>query len=204
MHIPFVDHVDLNVWVSTLGYIGIAAMIFAETGLFFCFFFPGDSLLFTAGLLASRQVFNIHLLVIFIVTAAFVGYWLGYGFGRRLGNWLSLRPDTWYFKKRYLQSAERFYARHGKKALLMGRLVPAVRTFIPVVAGMVKMPLRLYAVFNFLGALLWGMLVPLLGYFLGSLFPEANRYLLLAVLIIIFLSVLPGIVEWIKNKKQSF
>lgn len=194
---------DLNAWVSTLGYMGITAIIFAETGLFFCFFFPGDSLLFTAGLMASRGVFQINWLIGLIISAAFLGYMLAYFVGRYLGGWLSSRPDTWYFKKKYLHHAHAFYNKYGKKALLIGRLVPVLRTFIPVVAGMIKMPFRTYTVFNFFGAVIWGVVVPLLGYFLGAMLPDANRYLLLVVFVIIVLSILPGVIDWLKHRKRS-
>lgn len=191
--------IDLNALVTTLGYVGLAAMLFGETGLFFCFFFPGDSLLFTAGLLASQDIFKIEILIPLLMTMAFLGYLVGYWFGERLGGWLSLQKDSWYFKKSYLERAQIFYETHGKKALILGRLLPIVRTFIPIVAGMVLMPYRLYFIYNMIGAVLWAGVVTLLGYFLGGIFPHANDYLLGIVILIVFVSLLPSIVPWIKK-----
>lgn len=196
-------HLDLNYWVSTIGYIGVLAIVFAETGLFFCFFLPGDSLLFTAGLLAHRGVFHIGLLVPAIVVTAAVGYFLSYAVGRHLRNWLLKLEDRWWFRQAYLERAKVFYDKYGKNALLIGRLMPIVRTFIPVVAGMTHMDKRIFAIYNVLGAVIWGALVPLLGYFLGAILPDANKYLLLVVVVIVFLSIAPGIYHWWKDRRRE-
>lgn len=191
---------DLNVWVSKLGYVGLSLTVMAETGLFFCFFFPGDSLLFTAGLLASQGIFNIKIITFLLIMSAIIGFTIGYGFGFYLYEWLSQRPDTWYFRKSYLEKAHRFYDKHGKKALLFGRFIPVVRTFVPLVAGMIKMPLGVYTIYNCLGAVLWIGLMTLSGYFLGSIIPDISDYLFCIVLVIIVISVLPGIIESLKKK----
>ncbi len=193
-------HIDIIQWVSTIGYVGILFIIFAETGLFVGFFLPGDSLLFAAGLLASKNVFNPWFLIPAVIVTAIVGYAVGYWFGRKLGLWLYRREDSLWFKKRYLLQAEQFYNKHGGKALILGRLVPIVRTFVPIVAGMVKMPYRRYLMFNVVGALIWAGGITVLGYYFGNLIPNASRYILLVVLGIIFLSVLPGVWHVVRER----
>lgn len=197
------NHLDLNQWVTTLGYVGICGIVFAETGLFFCFFLPGDSLLFTAGLLAHRQVFHIGLLVPSIIVTAATGYFVSYWVGKHLRHWLIQLDDRWWFRQAYLERARSFYDQYGKNALLIGRLVPIVRTFVPVVAGMTKMNRRTFILYNCLGAVIWGALVPLLGYFLGAILPDANKYLLLAVVLIVIFSVLPGVFHWWKDYRKQ-
>ena len=131
-----------------------------------------------------------------------MGYFLAYFLGYFLGTWLSRQPDSWYFKKRYLTNAHTFYEKHGILALMLGRLMPIARTFVPIVAGAVAMPLWTYTLFNFLGAILWGGLITLTGYYLGNLFPDANEYLMIFIVIVILLSVMPGIVQWLRNWKR--
>lgn len=189
---------DLAQWVTTLGYAGILLIIFVETGLFFGFFLPGDSLLFTAGFLASQKLFNIWLLVPSMIITALLGYQLGFVIGGRLGTWLTGRPDSFWFKQKYLVQAKVFYDKHGGKAIILGRLLPIVRTFIPVVAGMIKMRARHYFILNLLGALVWAGGVTLIGYFLGGAIPEANHYILPIVFGIIILSLLPGVVKYFR------
>lgn len=192
--------IDMSQWIMTIGFIGIVGIIFAETGLFLGFFLPGDSLLFISGFLASQHFFNIYWLVLAVILAAFLGYGVGYWFGRRLGGWLSRQKERWYFKKHYLNDAHIFYEKHGGKALLLSRLVPVVRTFVPIVAGMGHMSLLRYTLYNFLGALLWGGGVTLLGYYLGASMPDAQHYILPISLGIIVLSILPGIWHFYRHR----
>src|SRR3990167_3225952 len=194
---------DISNWITTVGYFGLFAIVFAETGLFFCFFLPGDSLLFTAGMLAAKGVFDLYLLIFIFIIAAFLGYVMGYWIGVRFGNYLESRPgDSWYYRKSYADRAHAFMEKYGRMALFYGRLVPIVRSFIPLVAGMAKMPQGVYTLFNFLGAVLWGSLVTVMGYYLGALFPNVDltNYLILIVLVIIFLSFLPGIIHYFKKR----
>ena len=194
--------ININEIVMAIGFVGVVFIVFAETGLFLGFFLPGDSLLFAAGLLASQHIFNIHWLVFSIITAAFVGYSVGYWFGEYLGAWLIKRPDRWYFKKAYLREAQAFYDKHGGKALLLARLVPIVRTFVPIVAGMAKMSLLRYTIYNFFGALIWGGGVTLAGFFLGHSIPNAEKYILPITLAVVVLSVLPGVIHIIQRRKK--
>ncbi|MDF1655300.1 MAG: VTT domain-containing protein [Coxiellaceae bacterium] len=192
--------ININEIVMTIGFIGVIFIIFAETGLFLGFFLPGDSLLFAAGLLASQKYFDIHWLVFCVMLAAFIGYTLGYWFGAKLGGWLVTRPDRWYFKKHYLDDAHAFYNKHGGKALVLARLVPIIRTFVPIVAGMGKMNFLRYTIYNIIGAVVWGAGVTYAGYFLGASIPNAEKYILPITLGIIVLSVLPGIYHIVQKR----
>src|SRR3990167_2805789 len=195
--------IDLTQWGSMLGYLGVLSVIFLETGLFLGFFLPGDSLLFTAGLLASQGLFNIWLLVSLVFIVAIAGYFLSYWYGEKFGFWLLKREDSLFFKKRYLLQAKAFYEKHGGKALILGRLMPIVRTFVPVVAGMAQMPYRRYVIFNIVGAVIWVGGGTLGGFYLGQIIPNAERYLLPIVLLIILISVAPGLWHFIKSRRAT-
>ena len=197
----FISHFDIVQWVSTLGYVGLLLIVLIETGFFFGFFLPGDSLVFAAGLLASKGIFNIWILVPSLVLTAIVGYTIGYWFGDKLGHWLLKRKDSFWFKRRYIEQAHDFYERHGGFALVVGRLVPVVRTFAPIVAGMASMQYRRYFLFNVMGAIIWGGLITLLGFYVGALIPDAGHYILPAVLLIVFISILPGVIHYLKSRK---
>lgn len=194
-------HFNLTEWVSTIGTIGVLLVIFCETGLFVGCFFPGDSLLFTAGMLATRGVIHLGLLIPLAIIAAILGYMCGYGFGAKLGHWLVKRPDGFFFKKKYVQQAHAFYDKHGGMAMVLCRLVPIVRTFCPIVAGMGEMRFSRYMLFNVIGALIWVPALTLLGYFIGNLFPNARHFILPMVLVIIVLSVLPGVIHLYKQRR---
>src|SRR3990167_250120 len=150
-----ISHGNITDLVSTIGYIGVFAIIFAETGLFIGFFLPGDSLLFAAGLLASQHIFHIGVMVPVVIIMAISGYFVAYWFGDKLGQWLLTREDSFFFKKHYLYQARDFYKKHGGKALILGRLMPILRTFVPIVAGMAKMRYRTYVIYNIVGGLIW-------------------------------------------------
>lgn len=191
---------DLAQWLTTIGYVGILLIIFVETGVFFGFFLPGDSLLFTAGFLASQKIFNIWYLIPLMIVTAILGYQFGFWLGKRLGGWFTGRPDSFWFKQKYLDQARVFYNHHGGKALVLGRLLPIVRSFIPVVAGMVQMESQRYFWLNILGALLWAGGVTLVGFLLGNVIPSANHYILPIVFGIIFLSLVPGLLKYLRQK----
>lgn len=192
-------HFDITKWVQTLGYVGVLLIIFLETGIFLGFFLPGDSLLFAAGLLASQDIFNVWLLTPLMIVTACAGYFVAYWFGEKLGNWLLRRNDSLLFKKHYLIQAGKFYEKHGGKALVLGRLVPILRTFVPIVAGMAKMQYRTYVLFNIIGAFIWAGGVTLIGYYLGSLVPGIGKYILPVALCVIFLSITPAIWHYFKQ-----
>lgn len=191
--VPF--HFDLIELIKTGGYVGLTLIVFAESGLFFGFFLPGDSLLFTAGLVASQGFLNIWVLVALMVVAAIVGDQVGYWTGNKFGDWLMKKKDSLLFKKRYLLEAQEFYEKHGGKTIVMARFIPFVRTFAPIVAGMAKMEYKSFLSYNVFGGILWGAGMTLLGYFLGSVIPDVDRYLLPIVAVIVVVSVLPGVLH---------
>ena len=184
-------NIDLPILIKTIGYLGVFCIIFAESGLFFGFFLPGDTLLFTAGLLASQGYFNIALLVLLIVLAAILGDQIGYFFGKKVGPKIFTRDESFYFKKRYITDAENFYKKQGKKTIILARFIPVIRTFVPILAGVGKMHYRTFVTYNIMGGLLWGAGITLSGYFLGQKIPGIDRYLIPILLLIIFVPMLP-------------
>lgn len=196
-------HLDMAHLVSTIGFIGVLCVVFLEMGFFFGFFLPGDSLVFTTGLLASKGLFNIWVLIPSLILTAIMGYIVGYWFGHRLGGWLNQRPDSFFFRRRYLTVAKTFIHQHGGKSIVLGRLVPIVRTFAPIVAGMSSMSYSRYTICNVLGALLWGGGVTLVGYWAGGLIPNATHWILPLAGLIILITLAPGIIHLIKQLKRK-
>lgn len=180
--------------IEALGYLGLVAIVFAETGLLVGFFLPGDSLLFTAGFLASEGHFNIALLCLLCFVAAVVGDATGYAFGHRVGRRLFARPESRLFKPKHVKRAEEFFLRHGGKAVILARFLPIVRTFVPVIAGVGAMPYRRFAAFNVVGGALWAIGLPVAGYLFHRLLGEAidvDKYLIPVVMLIIVVSIAP-------------
>ncbi len=192
--------IDLIVFLKTIGYIGLFAIIFAESGLLIGFFFPGDSLLFTAGFLASQGAFNITVLALGCFVAAVAGDSVGYAFGRRVGERIFAKEDSRFFKKRYMADAQKFYDVHGKKTIILARFVPIVRTFAPILAGVGKMHYPTFLAYNLIGGCVWAVGMTVGGFFLGRLIPNVDRYLLPIVILIIFVSMLPAFLHYFKRK----
>lgn len=190
-------------FLTTFGYAALFFIVFAESGLFFGFFFPGDSLLFAAGLLSSQGVFRIEWVLPLIAIAAILGdqagYWTGAKFGRQLFN----KPKSVFFNPKHITDAEAFYAKHGKKTIVLARFVPAVRTFAPIVAGMAKMDHATFTTYNILGGILWTLIFVFAGFFLGHLIPNAGDYITIVIAVIIALSLIPIAFEVLKRKKNS-
>ncbi len=195
--------VDMVSAIKTIGYLGLFGIVFAETGLFLGFFFPGDSLLFVAGVLAAQGFFSLPLLLVILFVAAFTGNMVGYWFGAYVGPKLFSREDSFLFRKSHILKAQAFYERYGGKTIVLARFIPIIRTFAPIVAGIAKMHYGTFAFFNFLGALLWTIGITTAAYYLGSLIEDIDRYLLPIILLIIFLSVLPGVFEYWRNRKEK-
>ena len=193
---------DLNDLLKTVGYVGIFAIIFAESGLLIGFFLPGDSLLFTAGFLASQGFFNIAILCLVTFLAAVLGDNVGYQFGRRAGPRLFKKEDSILFSKENIDRSEAFYKKHGGKAIILSRFVPVVRTFAPIIAGVGKMHYRKFFFYNVTGALIWAVGVTLLGYFLGQAIPNAEHYLLPLTILIIFVSIIPSLIHMVKDQES--
>lgn len=192
----------LETLVQSAGYLGVGAIVFAESGLLIGFFLPGDSLLFTAGFLASQGFFDIRTMAAVCFVAAVTGDSVGYAFGHRYGRKLFSRPDSRFFKHENLIRAEKFYEKHGGKTIILARFIPVVRTFAPIVAGMGKMSYAKFITYNLVGGAAWGLGMPYLGYWLGGTVPNIDRYLIPVLFIIIFLSVLPGILEMLKTPER--
>jgi membrane-associated protein len=189
--------------VETLGLIGVVVIIFAESGLFFGFFLPGDSLLFTAGLLASQGYINIFYLLVLGTIAAIVGDSVGYAFGKRIGPTIFSREHSFFFNKNHIERSRLFFEKHGKKAVILARFMPIVRTFTPILAGVGKMEYKTFVRYNIIGGLIWVLGLTGGGYFLGKVIPDADKYILPIVIAIIIISLVPGIIEIIKNKNTK-
>jgi membrane-associated protein len=186
-------------------YVALFAIVFAESGLFFGFFLPGDSLLLTAGLFAYKEVLNLWVLLPLLFVAAVIGDNVGYWFGRKTGPPLFKREESLFFRPKNLLAAKAFYDKHGGKTIVLARFMPFIRTFAPIVAGAVEMEYRRFMFFNLLGGLLWAVGVTLAGYFLGSLFPPEvlDRYFLIIVAVVIILSVLPTALHIWQDNRQA-
>lgn len=191
---------DLVTFIKAAGYIGLFFIVFAESGLFIGFFLPGDSLLFTAGVLASQGYLHIIPLALLMFTAAILGDNFGYAFGKKVGVKIFNREDSLFFHKDHLKKASDYYEKYGGKTLILARFIPVVRTFAPIVAGVGEMKYSHFFFFNLIGAVVWGLGMPLLGYFLGSTIPNIDHYLIPIILVIIFGSILPPAIHFLKEK----
>jgi membrane-associated protein len=192
-------HLDLRELIQQIGYIGIFAIVFAESGLFFGFFLPGDSLLFTAGFLASQEILSLPVLLIGCFIAGVLGDNVGYAFGQKVGRRFFQKDDSFFFHKKNLIKTEEFYKKHGSKTIVLARFIPVIRTFAPIVAGIANMHYPSFFRFNIVGGLLWGVGVTFAGFALGKVLPGADKYLLPIILLIIFLSILPGIIHFVQD-----
>jgi membrane-associated protein len=193
-------HLDPLAIIKTGSYIGLTFLVFAESGLLVGIFLPGDSLLFAAGLLAASGFFNVGALIMLVVVAAIVGDSVGYWFGSEVGEMLFKRKDSRFFKQEYLKRTERFYEKYGGRAIVLARFVPIVRTLAPILAGISSMPYRTFLSYNIIGGLVWGVGMISLGYFLGSVIPNSEKYVLPLSLVIILISFLPILLNLVRNK----
>ncbi|MDO8634104.1 MAG: VTT domain-containing protein [archaeon] len=191
---------NLQALLLQFGYLALFAIVFAESGLFFGFFLPGDSLLFVAGLLASQGYFKVFIVWLVIFLGAVLGDQAGYWMGKKWGRGFFVRPDSWLFNPKRLIQAEAFYQKHGKKTIVLARFVPAVRTFTPIFAGISQMDYSTFVKFNVLGGFLWTTIFVAAGYFLGKTIPDAENYLPIIVLGVIVLSFMPLALEYLKNR----
>ena len=195
--------IDVLSLIQIVGYPGVFAMIFAESGLFFGAFFPGASLLFAAGVLAAAGVFNIWILLLGFTIAAILGDSVGYWFGAKVGTALFSRPDSRFFKQGYLAQTRVFFEKYGTRTVVVARFIPIVRTFTPILAGVGEMRYGVFLFYNILGAILWAGGVTLLGFVLGRSIPDAEKFILPLVLIIVCITLIPLVWHWWKNRKNS-
>jgi membrane-associated protein len=201
----FLSH-DIKAFIEAIGIIGVYAVVFAESGLLVGFFLPGDSLLFTAGLMSSPLLgfFSVWPLVIGTWIAAVAGDNVGYEFGRRVGRKLFKRKKSLFFNPDNLIRAQEFYEEHGGKAIVLARFMPIVRTFAPIVAGIGKMDRKRFMIFNFFGGTFWTWGMVWAGYYLGSLIPDVDKYLLPIVALIILASITPPILHLYRENKKEW
>ncbi|HVS79498.1 MAG TPA: VTT domain-containing protein [Candidatus Paceibacterota bacterium] len=193
---------DIPSLIAAAGVLGVAAVIFAETGLLIGFLLPGDSLLFPAGFLASQGHLNIWALIGATTVAAILGDSLAYWIGKKTGPALFDREDSLLFKKHYVKKTHDYFEKYGAKTVVIARFIPIVRTFAPVVAGIGEMRYRTFLIYNVVGGALWAAGLSLLGFFLGAWIPDIDHYLLPIVALIIVLSALPPIIHILKEKEN--
>ncbi len=193
--------------ITSLGIAAVLLVVYAESGLLIGFVLPGDSLLFTAGYMVNQEILrlfgqplNIHLFVAAIALMAILGDSTGYAFGHKVGRKLFLKPNSRFFKKKYLEQAEQFYQKHGSLTIVLARFVPVVRTFAPIVAGASKMHYNTFLLFNIVGGALWAAIFTYLGYFAGEILTGAGVNIEVAAIIIILISVAPMVIHALKQK----
>lgn len=186
------------------GLILLLSVVFIENGLFFGFFLPGDSLMFTAGLLCATGVLDhpFVLVISSVFITAVLGNIFGYYFGAKAGRSLYTRKDTFFFRKSHIQTAEQFYNQYGIRTLIIGRFLPVVRTFAPIVAGIIKMPFGTFMMANIAGAAAWVGSLVTIGYYLGKVWPDAEKYLGWIILVLILVTAIPVIRTYLSAKKR--
>lgn len=194
---------DVRAIIAWGGYAGLAAIIFAETGLLIGFFLPGDSLVVTAGLLAATTgVFNVWFLGVLLSLASILGNTAGYHIGKAAGPRLFTRGDSLLFNKKHLYRARDFYERHGGKTIIIARFMPIVRTFVPVVAGMGQMGYRRYTIYNVAGGIGWIWSMLFVGYVLGRYIPGVDRHIEIVIILVVLVSMLPGLIGWLRSRSS--
>ena len=202
--LPFVDLFNPEAIIRFGGVALLLFIIFAETGLFFGFFLPGDSLLFIAGLLCNSQFgMSVWVLIALLVVAATAGTTVGYGFGRWSQRYLKNRRENFFYKKRYLDMAQEFYQKYGMMAFVMGRFLPVVRTFVPILAGMVRIAFGRFFFFNLVGASVWIVVMVLAGHLLGKRFPTIVDHLELIVAGMVLITTIPLVLSWLRHRNMT-
>ena len=189
--------------IKAMGYAGIFGIIFCETGMLFAFFFPGDTLLFSVGVLAYEHYFNLPLAITVLSLAAICGGLFGYWAGKKIGHKIFVREDSTFFKKSHVARAEKFFTKYGNVTVFLARYVPVVRTFIPTVAGVARMKYKNFFVYNIIGAIAWCTVITGIGYFLGEEIPNIDKYLLPLIGIVCLVSFSPIIFEFFKRKGRQ-
>jgi membrane-associated protein len=189
---------DVSHIIQAGGLLLIAALIFGESGMFIGFFFPGDTLLLTAGIFAAQGKLPLFWSIVVIAAAAILGDNTGYHIGKRYGRRLFRKPDGVIFRQEYIQRAESFYERFGSRTMLIAHFVPVVRTFVPPVAGVAKMDYKQFVLFDAIGDTAWAIIVTMIGYWFGTKIPNIDRYILLAVLVVMLITLGPAIYHVVK------
>ncbi|MDT3402845.1 DedA family protein [Mucilaginibacter terrae] len=194
---------DAQSIISKGGFYLLLIVVYAETGLFFGFFLPGDYLLFMAGLFCATGLLDVpvYTLVLSLIAAGVLGNYTGYWFGFRTGPLMENRKDTLFFKKKHITLAREFYQKYGGMALVLGRFFPIIRTFAPIFAGVVKVDFKKFTLYNFVGSIAWVCTLTLLGYFLGIKYPQIKNYLQYIVIALIVVTSIPLIIAFVKRGK---
>jgi membrane-associated protein len=195
--------VDPKTLIETFGTIGLLLIVFAESGLLVGFFLPGDSLLVTAGLLASQGVLNFPIIAVGCFVAAVVGDQVGYAFGARVGPALYGRPNSRFFRRSHLERTRQYFEEQGPKTVVLARFVPIVRTFTPVLAGVGQMRYRQFVTYNIVGGLLWAVGLTTVGYTLGEAIPDIDRYIVPIVAVILVASFVPIAREVLRMRREG-
>ncbi len=191
---------DVEALIRWGGLTGIVTIVFIETGLFIGFFLPGDSLLVTAGIMAAAGYLDLRWLIPLTILAAIIGDQVNYAIGYRAGVALMSRYERF---RPHLERAHAFYEKHGAKTIVLARFVPILRTFAPAVAGAARMNYRTFVTYNIVGGIIWVLSTTLTGYFLGRAIPHIDRYLHLVIAIVVFLSILPILREWRRERRKE-
>lgn len=199
----FANLQDLPALIKWAGYVGLTAIVFAETGLLIGFFLPGDSLLVTAGLFAEQGLFNVYGLGALLNLAAAAGNSTGYWIGRGTGPRIFTREDSLLFNKKHVFRAQEFYARHGWKAIILAQFMPIIRTFSPVVAGVGRMPYQKFLLISVIGTVIWVWSMLFTGYFLGRYIPGIDKHIEILILVVVFVSILPAIISWLRERRKA-
>lgn len=194
---------DIPQLVQTVGYLGLFAIIFAESGILIGLFLPGDSLLFTTGFLASQGFLNIWVLIPLLYLAAFLGDSTGYWIGEKVGPRIFNRPKSFWFNPENVEKTRAFFEKHGAKAVVLARFIPVIRTFIPVMAGVGEMKYRTFVFYNAIGALLWAAGLTFAGYLFGNVIPNADRYVLPVVALIVLISLMPPAWQYWRERRKK-
>jgi membrane-associated protein len=189
--------------IIQFGYIGIFLTVFAESGILFGFFLPGDTLLFAAGLLALKGTFSLPLILLTIFTAAVLGDSVGYLIGKKYGKKLFKQEESLFFKKEYLEQSQAFFKKNGSLAIILARFVPIVRTFAPVLAGVSDMNYRTFVLYNIVGGAVWTLSITLAGYFLGSVIPNIDHYIFPIIGFVVLFSVGMSLKELFHHSKKK-
>jgi membrane-associated protein len=194
---------DVEHWIRIGGIVALTLIVFSETGLLAGFFLPGDSLLVTAGLFAATGVLDLWQLLFILSAAAIVGDTVGYWFGAKSGPRIFKREDSLFFNRRHLATTREFFEKHGPFTIVIARFMPIVRTFAPVVAGVGRMSYPRFLAYNVLGGALWVWSMTLLGYFLGRVIPDVDRYVHVIIAVVVLVSVLPGILKFVQQRRKA-
>ncbi len=198
-----VIHGDVRAIVQAVGYVGMVIIIFSETGILIGFFFPGDSLLVVSGIFASQGSLDMLVLNLLLIPAAVIGDSVGYWIGHKAGPKLFNKEQSFFFRRDYLIKTHNFYEKYGGITIILARFMPIIRTFAPTVAGIAEMKYWDFFKYNVFGGIGWVISMTCIGYFLGNIIPNVDKHIEYIIAIVVFISILPGIIKFISAKIKS-